>query len=125
MKQGLQEAINEGKTIKNITSMKITLENNRIARHQLIDPDDEDTHDDEEQTQDQKNFLVVTSEPPVPPPEEETILLSTTSTNEPQGPPAFPNAAQSVSRLQTDYCLAIISSPRHAVPTTKYLMPQQ
>ena len=71
--------------------MKLTLENKRIARHQLINPNDEDTQNDEEQTQDQKNFLVATSEPPVVPPEKETILLSTTPTNEPQGPPTLPN----------------------------------
>ena len=43
MKQGLQAAITD-KIITNITSMKITLENKRIARIQLINPDDEDNN---------------------------------------------------------------------------------
>ena len=81
MKQGLQAAIDKN-LIENISTMKLTLENKRVARHQIINPDDDDTLDAEEITQEQTNFLSATSELPLIQQEDETILLSTEPDNQ-------------------------------------------
>ena len=100
--------------------MKITLENKRIARNQLINPDDEDNQVDEEKTLGQKKFLATTSGLPLDP---------FSSTHHPQmslrDHPHFQMMDQLVSKLQTGYTLANTSSLLPAALITGCLMQQQ
>ena len=77
MKHGLKEAVTS-KIITNITSMRISLANKRIARNQLIGLSNREEVDDEE-TLGHKKFLATTSETPQDNIADETVLLNTAS----------------------------------------------